>query len=427
MKKLNVLVIGSGGREHSIAWKIKQSSKLNSLFVAPGNGGTSELAKNLSLNLADHKQIIDICKQNKIDLVVIGPDDILASGLADDLIENNILVFGPTKKATQIESSKSFAKNIMKSAGVHTARYREFTNHKKAVEYLDNIKFPIVIKADGLALGKGVVICKNKKEAQKALGSIMKDKVFGKSGDVVIIEEFLHGQEVSLHAISDGNNYVMFPSSQDHKPIGEGDTGLNTGGMGTIAPVPWLSHERTEQLGEQLVGPILKELKTKNSKFSGLLYPGLMLTKQSYNVIEYNARFGDPETQSYMRLLKSDLLEILIACAKGDLASQNIEWADEFACCIVLASGGYPGDYNKGEVITGIAEAEELEEVVIFHAGTRLDGDKLVTNGGRVLNVTATGNTLEVALTKAYKAVKKIHFKGMQYRTDIGKRPPLIK
>ncbi len=421
--KLNVLVIGSGGREHALAWKLAQSARINKLFIAPGNGGTGQLATNIALDITNHSSILSACRENSIDLVVIGPDDVLASGLADELKKANILVFGPIKSAAQIETSKTFAKEVMQTTKVNTASYKEFNNYHKALDYLNDAIFPIVLKADGLALGKGVIICNDKLKASNTLKNIMQDNVFGDAGKTVIVEEFLQGAEVSLHAFCDGKTYKMFPSSQDHKPIGEGDTGPNTGGMGTIAPVPWVSQKYVDKLGGQLVEPILEELKTRGGKYSGLLYPGLMLSDNNYNVIEYNARFGDPETQSYMRLLKSDLLEILLACAKGKLASQNIEWADGYACCIVLASGGYPGPYNKGEVITGIAEAEKLEDIVVFHAGTKLDGDKFVTNGGRVLSVTATGNTLNEALNKAYAAARKIHFKGMQYRTDIGKRP----
>lgn len=421
--KLNVLVIGSGGREHALAWKISQSPRLNKLYLAPGNGGTYILAINLPLDISNHSAILDACKQYSIDLVVIGPDDVLAAGLADDLRAEGINTFGPSKHAAQIESSKTFAKDIMKQAGVNTASYHEFDDYGKAVKYLNLVTYPVVIKADGLALGKGVIVCQNKQEAQKAIKDMMQEHIFGVAGNKVIIEQFLLGAEISLHAFSDGKDYVMFPSSQDHKPVGEGDTGLNTGGMGTIAPVPWVSQEYVDKLGRQLVKPVLEELKARDSQYSGLLYPGLMLSDDNYNVIEYNARFGDPETQSYMRILKTDILDILEACAVGSLSKIDIKWSDKYACCIVLASGGYPGSYNKGQIITGLDEAEILEGIVVFHAGTKLDGDKLVTNGGRVLGVTAIGQTLDEALEKAYVAVKKIHFEGMQYRTDIGRRP----
>lgn len=421
--KLNVLVIGSGGREHALAWKISQSPRLNKLYLAPGNGGTYILAINLPLDISNHSAILDACKQYSIDLVVIGPDDVLAAGLADDLRAEGINTFGPSKHAAQIESSKTFAKDIMKQAGVNTASYHEFDDYGKAVKYLNLVTYPVVIKADGLALGKGVIVCQNKQEAQKAIKDMMQEHIFGVAGNKVIIEQFLLGAEISLHAFSDGKDYVMFPSSQDHKPVGEGDTGLNTGGMGTIAPVPWVSQEYVDKLGRQLVKPVLEELKARDSQYSGLLYPGLMLSDDNYNVIEYNARFGDPETQSYMRILKTDILDILEACAVGSLSKIDIKWSDKYACCIVLASGGYPGSYNKGQIITGLDEAEKLEGIVVFHAGTKLDGDKLVTNGGRVLGVTAIGQTLDEALEKAYVAVKKIHFEGMQYRTDIGRRP----
>lgn len=423
MKKLNILIIGAGGREHALAWKITQSKRLKKLFVAPGNAGTSKIATNLELDISNHQSVIAACRSNHIDMVLIGPDDALAAGLADDLQTRNIAVFGPSKAAALIEASKSFAKEIMRSAGVHTASYQEFTDFDKAVEYIKKITPPIVIKADGLALGKGVIIAQDHNQAQTALATMIQDNTFGDSGHKVVIEEFLEGVEISTHAFCDGKNYSMFPSAQDYKPIGEGDKGPNTGGMGTIAPVPWMSKADVTKLGQKLVAPILKELNNLNSSFCGCLYPGLMMSAGNYHVVEYNARFGDPETQSYMRLLKTDLVDIIEACIKGQLQNLKIEWNPGYACCIVLASAGYPANYTKGEIINGVDKAESMEDIVVFHAGTKQESGNLITNGGRVLGVTATSQSLDEALNKAYKAVKKISFTGMQYRKDIGKRP----
>lgn len=420
---LNILVIGSGGREHALAWKLSQSKRVNQLYVAPGNGGSANVATNIALDISNHQAVIDICREHKIDMVVIGPDDVLAAGLTDLLTQEGIAAFGPTKAAAQIEASKSYAKDIMKQAGVHTAEYKEFDDYQLALDYTHTLTPPIVIKADGLALGKGVVIASTHQEAQSALQSMMQEDAFGVSGHKVVIETFLQGTEISTHAFCDGDQYVMFPSAQDHKPIGEGDTGLNTGGMGTIAPVPLVSQQEVNVLGEKLVGPLLEQMKQQTTPYQGVLYPGLMMSDGDYHVVEYNARFGDPETQSYMRLLKTDLVDILEACIEGHLGKLAIEWSPGFACCIVLASEGYPGNYAKGKVITGINRAEQQEDIMVFHAGTKQDSDQLVTSGGRVLGVTAVADTLEAALQKAYAAADMIEFEGKQLRRDIGKRP----
>lgn len=422
-KKLNILIIGGLSREHAIAWKIKDSPRLGELYIAPGNGGTTKLAQSLDIDIFNSKAIISACKKHSIDLVEIGPDDVLATNMADELRIAGILVFGPSQSAAKIEYSKSYAKDIMNRSGINTASYKEFSDYNDALDYLKNRNYPLVIKADGLALGKGVVICQSVDEGINALHTMMRDKVFGESGNKVIIEQFLEGTEISTHAFCDGKTYKMFPSSQDHKQIYNGDQGPNTGGMGTIVPLSWVSQADVKELGKQLVEPLLSELAKDGNEYIGCLYPGLILKDGNYNVVEYNSRFGDPELQSYLRLLETDLVDILEACATGKLDSIDIRWAELYACCIVLASGGYPSEYKKGQVITGIDEAEKLDDVVVFHAGTKLEGDKLVTNGGRVISVTATGKTLDEALGKAYRAVKKIHFEGMQYRTDIGKRP----
>ena len=418
--KQNVLVIGAGGREHALAWKLAQSKSLGKLFIAPGNGGTERLGENLDIRADDVPTLLEFAKSHDIGLAVVGPDDSLAAGVVDAFRAAGLRIFGPTQAAAQIEASKSFSKDLMMARGVPTARYETFTDIETAKEYLLKQKFPLVVKASGLALGKGVYIAQDLAEARQALDDIMRHKIFGASGSSVVIEDYLAGPEVSIHAFCDGHRAVLFPSAQDHKRIGTGDTGPNTGGMGTITPVPWVTDSFMKQVQSNVVRPILDGLKAHGSPFSGLLYPGLLVTNKGMKVLEFNARFGDPETQSYMRLLQGDLVDILGACADGTLAGHEIKWGYRSAVTIVLASAGYPGKYQKGLPISGIEAAEEDEDIVVFHAGTKRNGGQLVTNGGRVLCVTATARNLVEAQKKAYAAVKKIHFDGMQYRTDIG-------
>lgn len=417
MRDLNILIIGNGGREHALTWKLKQSPKVKNIFVAPGNGGTSQIATNLPLLTIE--EIISWIKENPIDLVVVGPDNYLAEGIVDELERLNISVFGPTKAAAEIEWSKAFAKEFMKREAIPTARYELFTDLDKAREYVRTGSFPVVIKASGLALGKGVIIANNLQEAESCLDEIMKDKIFGEAGNEVIIEEYLKGIEISTHAFCDGDNAIMFPSSQDHKRIFEQDEGPNTGGMGTIAPVPGITNEQLEEIKEKVVLPSLRGLKKLGRPFNGILFPGIMLTESGPKVIEFNARFGDPETQSYMRILETDLVDILFSCIEGNLDKQKVDWSDKSACCIVLASGGYPANYNKGKTITGLENLNN-EDVVIFHAGTKTQESTAVTNGGRVLGVTAIDTSIRGSLAKAYKAIESISFEGMQFRKDIG-------
>lgn len=416
-----VLIIGSGGREHALGWKLKQSPKAGQIFFAPGNGGTSTVGENIPLDITDNKAIVDFAEKQKIDLVLVAPDDPLARGLVDDLLEAGINTFGPTKKAAEIEWSKAFAKKLMEEEGIPTAAYKTFKDYKLASKYLNKQSFPIVIKASGLALGKGAVICKTKKEAQAVLKNIMLEKIFGPAGDTVVIEEYLEGYELSFHAFCDGKTALVFPTSKDHKPIHDGNRGPNTGGMGTIAPVPWVSKKLIEEVKQKVIIPALGGLRKRGRTFRGCLYPGLMITKEGPKVLEFNARFGDPETQSYMRLLKTDLFDILTACADGTLSKLRIKWQKKFSCCIMLASAGYPGNYPKGKIIRGIKQAEKIKDVVVFHSGTKRQEKQLVTNGGRVLGVSTIGENLDQVLQKAYLAVKKIHFDGLQYRKDIGK------
>ncbi len=420
---MNVLLIGSGGREHALAWKLAQSPRLGKLFIAPGNGGTASLgslAENIPIKADDIPALIAFAKKSSIDLVVVGPDDPLALGIVDQFQKEKFLVFGPTKAAAQIEASKAFAKQLMQEEYIPTAAFQVFTDYDEASRYLASQSVPIVVKASGLALGKGAMVCNTMEEAKAALKSIMVDRTFGDAGNEVVIEEFLEGQEISVHAFSDGISRAMMPTAQDHKPVGEGDTGSNTGGMGTIAPVPWVTDELQNQIAQTILDPTLRAMKKKGCTFSGCLYPGLKITPEGPKVLEFNARFGDPETQSLMRLLKADLLDIFYACASGRLKEIFIEWSSGYAVCVVMASGGYPGAYEKGFPVAGIPEAEKIEGVVVFHAGTKLADGALVTSGGRVLGVSATGPTLAEALRRAYAGVGKIKFEKMYYRKDIG-------
>lgn len=433
MKKKKVLIIGGGGREHALAWKISQSPKVGKVFVAPGNAGTALTAENVDIETTNFPALINFAKKNDVDLTVVGPDDPLAAGIVDEFQRAGLKIFGPSQNAARIESSKSFSKNLMEKQRVPTAKYKVFSNYDEAAKYLKTQRFPLVIKASGLALGKGVSICKTRKEALSALKNLMIDKAFGNSGNEVVIEDYLgDDQEISIHCITDGKDILMFPTAQDHKPIFDGDKGPNTGGMGTYAPIPWAGREYLNWSLKKVIKPILAGLKNSNSEFTGCLYPGLKITDAGLKVLEFNARFGDPETQSYMRLLDTDSFDILEATVAGKLGEIKPKWKKSYAVCIVLASAGYPVKKSKPVPITGIEEAEKEPNVIVFHSGTKFIDGKLMATGGRVLGVTATGETLREAVDTAYKAVGKIKFKGMQYRKDIaakalrGQVPPQL-
>lgn len=417
--KTNVLIIGSGGREHALAWKLAQSPRIGKLYVAPGNGGTRQVAENIPIDANNIEGLIKFAKKNEIGLTVVGPDDPLALGVVDAFRFGGLKIFGPTRAAAGIESSKAFAKNLMNEANIPTATFKIFSEYDKALLYVRKHGTPVVVKASGLALGKGVYVCKTLAEAEIALAEIMLNHVHKEAGNEVIVEEFLDGQEISIHAFCDGKTFVLLPPAQDHKPIRDNDEGKNTGGMGTIAPVSWVSTDTLKVIGEQVVRPTLEALTKCGRPFSGLLYPGLKMTSNGLKVLEFNARFGDPETQSYMRLLKTDLLDILEACIDGTLAELAIEWHSGFAVCVVIASGGYPDEYKKGVPLRGVVETERVSNVVVFHAGTIFENE-LKTSGGRVLGVSAIGDTLRDALDRAYEAARLIQFEGMQYRNDIG-------
>jgi len=418
--KQKILIIGSGGREHAIGWKVSQSPRAGEIFFAPGNGGTEKIGRNVDIKAMDIAGLINFAKEKKIDLTLALPDDPLALGVVDEFRKAGLRIFGPTKAAAQIEWSKAFSKDFMRRHNLPTAKFEIFNDFEKAKKYITKQSLPIVIKVSGLALGKGVIIAQTQKEAFEVLENMLVKKTFGEAGREVVIEEFLTGPEISIHAFSDGRNYKIFPPSQDHKRIGENNTGLNTGGMGTVAPLVFVTSELMAEIEKSIVAPTIKGMAEDGNPFSGLIYPGLILTKDGPKILEYNARFGDPETQSYMRLLDSDILDIFDACIDETLDKLEIKWKNIFSCTVVLASLGYPENYKKGEIISGIEEAEKESGIVVFHAGTKIENGNLITNGGRVLGVSATGKSLPEALSSAYEAISKIHFKGMQYRRDIG-------
>lgn len=417
--KTDVLLVGSGGREHALAWKLAQSSRLGKLYIAPGNGGTRLVGENVPIGAMEFEKLSDFAKEKGVALTVCSMDDPLVGGIVDHFRAKGLRIWGPSKAAAQIEGSKAFSKTLMREAGIPTAQFDVFTNHDEALRYVRNHGSPIVIKASGLALGKGVYVCQSLAEAETALKELMLDRVFKDSGTQVVIEDFLDGPEISIHALSDATTYRMFPPSQDHKRALEGDEGKNTGGMGVICPLPFVSAEQLADIESRVVSPTLDAMRKKGIPYAGILYPGLKLASGGLKVLEYNARFGDPECQAYMRLLKTDLLDMLECCVDGTLSEQPIEWEGGYAANVVVAAGGYPDDYEKGKPIAGIEEAEQLPGIVVFHAGTTFDG-VLRTSGGRVLGVSAVGTTLKEALDRAYEAIDKISFEGMYFRRDIG-------
>lgn len=416
---MKVLVIGSGGREHTIVWKLSQSPKVDKLYCAPGNGGISQLAECVDINVMDKEKMTAFAKEKGIDLVVVAPDDPLVDGMVDAMEAEGIRAFGPRANAAIIEGSKAFSKELMKKYNIPTAKYEVFSDSGEAIEYLKKGTFPAVIKADGLALGKGVIIAQNLEEAEQAVHDMIDGGKFGKSGSRVVVEEFLTGPEVSVLAFTDGKTVVPMVSAQDHKRAFDNDEGLNTGGMGTFSPSRLYDEVKAKECMENIFLPTIKAMNNEGRTFKGVLYFGLMMTKDGVKVIEYNCRFGDPETQVVLPRLKSDLAEIMEAVIDERLSELNIEWEDNAAVCVVMASGGYPVSYKKGYEINGIKDAE-AEGAVVFHAGTAVKNGKTVTNGGRVLGVTATAKTLDEAIKKAYEYVDKISFKDEFHRSDIG-------
>lgn len=420
---MKVLVVGGGGREHALCWKIAQSPLLKKLYCAPGNGGIGEIAENVPINAEDLGGLLNFAKSEGIDLTVVGPEAPLVKGLVDLFEKEGLKVFGPNKLAAEIEGSKAFAKTFMKKYGIRTAPFEVFDDPQKAKRYVLESGRPLVVKASGLAAGKGTFVCESVEEALNAIEEIMVKKAFGEAGSKVVIEEKLEGFEVSYMVVSDGENAIPLSPSQDHKRLLDGDMGPNTGGMGAYSPVPFLTSELEERILKEIMIPTIRGLKEEGRPYRGLLYGGLMIDKEKNPwVLEFNCRFGDPETQPLMVRMEGDLLEIMLCCLEGKLNQVRLQWSDQPAVCVVMAQKGYPGSYEKGKEIKGLEEAVRMKEVWVFHAGTIKRNGKFYTSGGRVLGVTARGKDFEEAIKRAYEAVEKISWEGVYYRKDIGKR-----
>ncbi len=422
---MKVLVVGSGGREHAIVWKLAQckgGKKAEKIFCAPGNAGIAKHAECVPIGAEDIPALLDFSRKNEISLAIVGPEAPLVAGIADEFEKAGISVFGPGAKAAEIEGSKIFAKQLMQKYKIPTAEFAEFSNAEKAIDHVHGKTSPCVVKANGLAAGKGVMLCSNAAEAEAAIKKIMVDKEFGTAGEKIVIEEMLQGQEATILAFTDGTTVIPMSPSQDHKRIFDNDNGQNTGGMGAYSPAPVVTEKLQQQITEKILQPTVRAMKREHRTYKGVLYAGLMITKEGPKVLEFNARFGDPETQVVLPRLESDLLPIAHACVGGTLSDAEVKWRKEAATCVVLASAGYPGKYEKGREISGLAAADAMEGVAVFHAGTKSEGGKILTSGGRVLGVTALGGTIRESISRAYAAVEKIKFEGMQYRRDIGRR-----
>ena len=417
---MKVLVIGSGGREHALAWKIRQSPRVKEVVVLPGNAGTDRIARNIRLKPTDLPGILIFAQEEGIDLTVVGPDDVLAAGIVDIFQSSGLRIFGPSQNAARLESSKSFAKHFMLRHGIPTARFAEFESSADARSAIDQFGFPLVVKADGLPLGKGVIIAADRSEALTAVDDMIERRRFGEAGRKVVFEEFLEGTECSIHALVDGNSYLLLPTAQDHKQVYDGNRGPNTGGMGACSPSRHLDSARLNEIREQVLEPFLLGIQAEGLDFRGLLFPGMMLTKQGPRVLEFNCRFGDPETQVILPRLKTDIVDLLEATIERRLHTQNLEWDSRAAVCVVMASAGYPGLYETGKSISGLDHAEETSSITVFHAGTQRTGDRVVTTGGRVIGITAMGVTVLDARETAYQAVGKVQFDGSYFRRDIG-------
>lgn len=419
---MNILVVGSGGREHALVWRIAKSRKIKKLFCAPGNPGIAQLAECVHIKADDISGLRDFAVKEKIDLTIVGPELPLTLGIVDSFEDKALNIFGPSKKAAELEGSKVFAKDLMQKYKVPTADYRVFKNPKEAKEYVKGHSLPLVVKADGLAAGKGVVICKTEEEALDAIKLIMEKKAFGKAGDRLIIEDFLKGEEASFLAITDGHTVVPLPPCQDHKAVFDKDKGPNTGGMGAYSPTPLITQKLKEEVMTRVMIPTVRAMEKEGRPYKGVLYAGLMITKDGPKVLEYNCRFGDPETQPIMMRLRNDIIDVLLATVDGRLSKIKLNCDNRVALCVVMTSKGYPGTYEKEKEIKGIEDASKLKDVVVFHAGTAANGDKLVTAGGRVLGVTAMGVGIKRAINKAYTAVSRIKWEGVHYRKDIGEK-----
>ncbi len=420
---MKLLVVGGGGREHALIWKLSQSTKVEQIFCAPGNAGIAALATCVPIDANDISRLVEFARNEEIDLTIVGPEDPLVAGIVDAFEEAELKVFGPSRVAAEIEGNKTFCKQLLKDNDIPTGDFASFDNLDDAIDYVYKVGAPIVIKANGLAAGKGVVVAQTVEEAENAINKIMRRRAFGDAGSEIIIEEFLEGEEASFLVFTDGDIVVPMVTSQDHKPVFDDDKGDNTGGMGAYSPAPVISEGLFRRIMNDIMIPTVKAMSTAGRKYRGILYAGLMIKDGIPKVLEFNARFGDPETQPILMRLKSDLLPILEACITGHLAKTIVEWDERPAVCVAMASGGYPGKYEKGKEITGLNLANRLKDVMVFHAGTaRNEADRIVTNGGRVLGVTAIAEDIPKTIEKAYHAVAKINWDGVHYRTDIGRK-----
>jgi phosphoribosylamine--glycine ligase len=419
---MKVLVVGSGGREHALVWKIAQSPRVSKIYCAPGNAGISDQATIVPIKANDLNGLLEFALKEKIDLTVVGPEDPLTKGIVDLFESKSLSIFGSSKKAAEIEGSKAFAKEMMRKYHIPTGSYEIFGDPKEAKKYIRKLGAPVVVKADGLAAGKGVIVCNTVEEASQSVDRIMVERIFGEAGNRVVVEEYLVGEEASYIAFTDGKVILPMASSQDHKPIFDGDKGPNTGGMGAYSPAPVVTDQVHERILEKILRPIIQGMGEEGRPYKGVLYAGLMIHDGHPRVLEFNARFGDPETQPVLMRMKGDIIPILEACMKGNLSGCEIEWDSRASVCVVMASRGYPGDYERGKPIAGLKEVSKMEGVFVFHAGTALKDGQVVTNGGRVLGVTGLGKDIPRAIERTYEAVKKISWEGVHYRTDIGQK-----
>ena len=418
---MKVMVVGSGGREHALVWKFYQSEKADKIYAAPGNDGLAELAELVDIDMTDTSGLADFARKNEIDLTVVGPEEPLVAGIVDEFQARGLKIFGPTREAAMLEGSKVFAKQILTKYNIPTADFEVFTDPSEAISYLKNIDYPRVIKAEGLAGGQGTKIVTSRKEAIQAVNRIMEDRIFGDAGERIVVENFLTGQEISIMALTDGEILLPLAASRDHKPIFDGDEGPNTAGMGAYSPVPYLSEAEEEEIYRQIMRPTLKALREEDINYQGVLYAGLILTSSGPKVLEFNARFGDPESQAVLPRLKDDLLAVIEEIVEGRLDRKKLSWCSESAVCVVLTAGGYPLTYEEGDEIFGLVEVNRYDNLLVFHAGTRKTGDKFVTSGGRVLNLTILADGLFSAINQVYEHVEEIDFRDMHYRSDIGR------
>jgi len=419
---MKILVVGGGGREHALCWKIKKSPLVDKVYCAPGNAGISKVANCIDIEASDLEGLKDFAIKNSIDLTVVGPELPLTLGIVDLFEENKLKIFGPDKAASELEGSKVFSKNLMKNYSIPTADYETFTDLNEAHKWINEIQGPFVVKADGLAAGKGVIICNSVKEGESALKSIIEDKAFGDAGNKVVIEEFLHGEEASIFVLTDGDKFILLEPSQDHKAIYNGDKGPNTGGMGAYCPTPVVTRDLLGKVEHQIIAPTIQGLNSEGIKYKGVLYIGLMINNGEAKVLEYNCRFGDPETQPVLMRLESDIVPLFVEIAEGALKTDTLKWKEGSTICVVMSSKGYPGSYEKGVELSTLNKLTESEDVVLFHAGTKFNGNMTVTNGGRVLGLTVFDNSIRTAIDKVYKNIGKIDDGTLYYRTDIGKK-----